>query len=114
MAAARLFALRVFALRGRRPPSRVSRRISDNGRDRPWRDRSGSEAFLCAGIVAVWALNGGESAADSLRLVTDTYPGAFRDDDKAPGPDIETLSQVFAAMGQNGSFEFFPPNVDFR
>jgi hypothetical protein len=59
------------------------------------------------------ALNGGESAADSLRLVTDTYPALFRDDDKAPGPDIEILRQVFAAMGQNVSFESFPPKRDW-
>ena len=73
----------------------------------------GFRGLLCAAIAAVLALNGGESAADSLRLVTDTYPGPFRDDDRAPGPDIEILRQVFAAMGQNVSFESFPRNRDW-
>jgi polar amino acid transport system substrate-binding protein len=65
---------------------------------------------LCAIITVVWALNGRAFSAESLRLITDTYSGRFEDisDDRSPGVDLETVKQVFAAMGQDVSFEFFP------
>jgi polar amino acid transport system substrate-binding protein len=71
----------------------------------------GFRALLCATIAVVWALSGRPSPAESFRLITDGYWGSFKDigDDKAPGADLETVKQVFAAMGQDVSFEEFPP-----
>jgi polar amino acid transport system substrate-binding protein len=67
---------------------------------------------LCVAIVAVWALSGRASSAEPLRLVTDIYLGPSENiaDDKAPGFNIEVVRQVFAAMGQDVSFEVFPSN----
>jgi polar amino acid transport system substrate-binding protein len=66
--------------------------------------------LLCAIIAVVWALNGRASSAELLQLVTATYSAPLKDisDDRAPGVDLETVKQVFAAMGQDVSFEFFP------
>jgi polar amino acid transport system substrate-binding protein len=65
---------------------------------------------LGAIIAVVWALDGRASSAESLRLVIDTYSGPSQDmsDDRGPGVDLEMAKQVFAAMGQDVSFEFFP------
>jgi polar amino acid transport system substrate-binding protein len=64
---------------------------------------------LCATIAVVWALSGRALPAEPLRLVTDRLP-PYEDlrDDKAPGFSVEVLRQVFAAMGQDASFEQFP------
>jgi polar amino acid transport system substrate-binding protein len=72
--------------------------------------------LLCTTIAVVWALSGRASAVESLRLVTDDYLGPIGhfNDDKAPGPDVEVLRQVFAAMGQDVSFEVFPTNRIWR
>ncbi len=65
--------------------------------------------FLCATIAVFWALCGKASPAESLRLVADFAP-PYEDlgDEKAPGFSVEVFKQVFAAMGQNASFEAFP------
>jgi polar amino acid transport system substrate-binding protein len=65
---------------------------------------------LGAIIAVVWALDGRASSAESLRLVIDTYSGPSQDmsDYRGPGVDLETVKQVFAAMGQDVSFEFLP------
>jgi polar amino acid transport system substrate-binding protein len=70
---------------------------------------AGFRRFLCATIAVVWALSVQASSAESLRLVADFAP-PFEDlgDEKAPGFSVEVLSQVFAAMGQDASFEAFP------
>jgi polar amino acid transport system substrate-binding protein len=73
----------------------------------------GFRGFLCAAIAVVCALGGRASSAEPLRLVTDVYlggPNGDLDHDKAPGFDIEVARQVFAAMGQDVSFEFLPAN----
>jgi polar amino acid transport system substrate-binding protein len=64
---------------------------------------------LCATIAVVWALSGRALPAEPLRLVADRLP-PYEDlrDDKAPGFSVEVLRQVFAAMGQDASFEQFP------
>jgi polar amino acid transport system substrate-binding protein len=74
--------------------------------------RIGLQGLLCAAIVAVSALGGRASPAETLRLVTDLSSGPFEhlSDDKAPGFSVEVLRQVFAAMGQDASFEAFPLN----
>lgn len=72
----------------------------------------GFRALLCAAIAVVWTLSGRASPAEPLRLVTDLYSGRPNGDldDKAPGFDVEVARQVFAAMGQDVSFESLPPN----
>jgi hypothetical protein len=72
----------------------------------------GFQILLCVTIAIVWALSGRASPAETLRLVTDVSLGSVDDirDNKAPGFNIEVLKQVFAAMGQDVSFEGFPPN----
>ena len=69
----------------------------------------GFRGFLYATIAVVWALSGRTLPAASLRLVADFSP-PFEDlgDEKAPGFSVEALRQVFAAMGQEVSFEAFP------
>ncbi len=74
----------------------------------------GFRGLLCAAIAVVCALSGRASPTEPLQIITNTYPGPFRDDDKAPGPDIEILRKVFADMGQSVSFESFPPHRDWR
>jgi polar amino acid transport system substrate-binding protein len=76
---------------------------------------AGFARFLCATIVVIWALGGRASPAESLRLVTDVSSGPFENlrDDKAPGFSVEVLAQVFAAMGEDVSFEAFPFNRDW-
>ena len=76
---------------------------------------TGFRGFLCAAIAVVWSLSGRAWPADSLQLVTDRLP-PFEDldDDKAPGFSIEVLRQVFAAMGQDASFERFPWDRSWR
>ena len=69
----------------------------------------GFRGLLYATIAVVWALSGRALPAASLRLVTDFSP-PFEDlgDENAPGFSVEVLRQVFAAMGQDASFEAFP------
>jgi polar amino acid transport system substrate-binding protein len=68
--------------------------------------------LLCTTIAVVWALSGRAAPAETLRLLTDLSLGPFEHlgDDKAPGFSVEVLRQVFAAMGQDASFEAFPLN----
>jgi polar amino acid transport system substrate-binding protein len=64
---------------------------------------------LCATIAVVWALSGRALPGEPLRLVADRLlPYEDLRDDKAPGFSVEVLRQVFAAMGQDVSFEQFP------
>jgi polar amino acid transport system substrate-binding protein len=72
----------------------------------------GLPILLCAPILVVWALVGRALAAEPLRLVTADYlgPGQAAGDGRVPGFPREVLSQVFAAMGQEVSFEAVPPN----
>jgi len=64
---------------------------------------------LCATIAVVWALSGRALPGEPLRLVADRLlPYEDLRDDKAPGFSVEVLRQVFAAMGQDASFEQFP------
>ncbi len=72
----------------------------------------GFRGFLCTAIAVVWVLSGRASPAEPLRLLTDLSLGPFEhlSDDKAPGFSVEVLRQVFAAMGQDVSFEAFPLN----
>jgi polar amino acid transport system substrate-binding protein len=67
---------------------------------------------MCAAISVVLALGGRVSAAEPLRLVTNSYNGRLDEtgNDKAPRGDIEVLRQVLATMGQEVSFEAFPPH----
>ena len=76
----------------------------------------GLRGLLCATIAVVWALSGRALPAEPLRLVTDDYLGPIGhfNDDKAPGPAVEVLRQVFAAMGQDVFFESFPTNRIWR
>jgi polar amino acid transport system substrate-binding protein len=69
----------------------------------------GVRRLLCTTIAVVCALCGRVSLAEPLRLVADFAP-PFEDlgDEKAPGFSVEVLRQVFAAMGQDASFEAFP------
>jgi polar amino acid transport system substrate-binding protein len=75
--------------------------------------------LLCAAIVAVFALSGGPSPAEPLRLITDIYSGPAENlsgpaesiaNLGSPGFSLEVVRQVFAAMGRDVSFEFFPRN----
>jgi polar amino acid transport system substrate-binding protein len=72
----------------------------------------GLRGLLCTTIAVVWALSGRASPAETLRLVTNLSLGPLENlsDDKAPGFSVEVLRQVFAAMGQDASFEAFPLN----
>ena len=64
---------------------------------------------LCATIAVVWALSGRALPGEPLRLVADRLlPYEDLRDDKAPGFSVEVLRQVFAAMGQDVSFDQFP------
>lgn len=59
--------------------------------------------------VAAWALGGPAAAAAPLQLVTDQQlPFENLSDAEAPGFSTEVLREVFAAMGQEASFEEFP------
>jgi polar amino acid transport system substrate-binding protein len=71
----------------------------------------GFRGLLCA-IVVGYALSGGALAAEPLRFVTADYLGPDRDrsDGTVPGFPREVLNHVFAAMGQEVSFEASPPN----
>ena len=84
--------------------------LAPDGRPR-WRDWPGSGAFFAQHIAVVWALSGRVSAAEPLRLITDhMLPYEDLNDDKEPGFSVEVLRQVFAAMGQDASFETLPWN----
>src|SRR5260221_14086433 len=66
-------------------------------------------AFLGVALAAVWALGGSASTAAPLQLVTDQWiPYENLSDAEAPGFSTEVLKRVFAAMGQEASFEEFP------
>jgi polar amino acid transport system substrate-binding protein len=71
----------------------------------------GLRGFACVALAAVWALGGRTASAESLHLVTDYLP-RFEDlaNDKAPGFSVEVVRQVFAAIGQEASIEYFPYN----
>jgi polar amino acid transport system substrate-binding protein len=75
----------------------------------------GLRGFLCAAIAVVCALGERAWPAESLHLVTDRLP-PFEDldNDKASGFSTEVLRQVFAAMGQDASFENFPWDRSWR
>jgi polar amino acid transport system substrate-binding protein len=65
--------------------------------------------FLGMAFAAACALGAPASAAAPLRLVTDQLlPFEDLSDAQAPGFSTEVLRQVFAAMGQEASFEEFP------
>jgi polar amino acid transport system substrate-binding protein len=69
----------------------------------------GFRSFLWVAIAAVWTLGVRMSPAESLRLVTDRLlPFEDLSNDKAPGFSVEVIRQVFAAMGQDASFETLP------
>jgi polar amino acid transport system substrate-binding protein len=72
----------------------------------------GLPILLCAIFAGAWVCGGGALAAEPLRLVTADYlgPGQVADDGRVPGFPREVISQVFAAMGQDVSFEAVPPN----
>jgi polar amino acid transport system substrate-binding protein len=72
----------------------------------------GFRGLLCAAIAVVCVLGARASPAESLRLVTGLKELPFEDldDNKEPGFSVEILKQVFAAMGQDVSFEAFPRN----
>lgn len=73
--------------------------------------QAGFRRFLCATVGVFWALSGRASPAEPLRFVTDhMLPYEDLSDDKAPGFSVEVLRQVFAAMGQDASFETLPWN----
>ena len=75
---------------------------------------AGFRRFLCATIAVVWALSGRVSPAEPLRLITDhMLPYEDLSDDKEPGFSVEVLRQVFAAMGQDASFETLPWNCSW-
>jgi polar amino acid transport system substrate-binding protein len=66
-------------------------------------------AFLRVAFAAAWALGGSPSRATLLQLVTDQLiPFEHLSDAEAPGFSTEVLKHVFAAMGQEASFEEFP------
>jgi polar amino acid transport system substrate-binding protein len=69
----------------------------------------GFRRFFCLALIIVSMLGGRALAAEPLRLVTFSLP-PFMDlnDEKAPGFSVEVLRQVFAVMGQEGSFEELP------
>jgi polar amino acid transport system substrate-binding protein len=72
---------------------------------------AGFRRFLCAILAFVWALGGRGSPAEPLRLIADhMLPYEDLNDDKKPGFSVEVLRQVFAAMGQDASFETLPWN----
>jgi polar amino acid transport system substrate-binding protein len=70
----------------------------------------GLRGFLYATVAVVWTLGARPAPAEPLRLVTGLNESPFEDlaNDKAPGFSVEVLRQVFAAMGQDASFESFP------
>jgi len=66
-------------------------------------------ASLGVALAAALALTGLRSVAAPLELVTDQWiPYENLSDAAAPGFSTEVLKQVFAAMGQEASFEEFP------
>lgn len=71
----------------------------------------GFRSLLCTTIAVVWALGERAWPAEPLRLVTADYlaPGQSTGDGKVPGFPAEVLGYVFAAMGQDVSFEAVPP-----
>ena len=65
--------------------------------------------FLGMAFAAAWGLSGPASTAAPLLLVTDQLiPFENLSDAEAPGYSTEVLKHVFAAMGQEPSFEEFP------
>jgi polar amino acid transport system substrate-binding protein len=70
--------------------------------------------FLYAAIAVVLALGGRASSAEPLRLVSTYFFGPPGDIGKTAGFYVEVLKQVFAAMGQDASFEGFLSNRAWR
>jgi polar amino acid transport system substrate-binding protein len=71
--------------------------------------------LLLYSAIALCALGGRASPAEPLRLVTERLlPFEDLDNDKAPGLSVEILRHVFAAMGQDVSFEDAPFNRDWK
>jgi len=75
---------------------------------------AGFRGPLCTTIAVVWALSGGAPAAEPLRLVSNFLFRASEDWGRPQGFEVEVLRQVFAAMGQDVSFEAFPANRVWR
>ena len=75
---------------------------------------AGFRRFLCATIVIVCALGGRAAPAEPLRLVSTFFFGFPGDIGNAPGFYVEVLKQVFAAMGQDASFEGIQSNRAWR
>ena len=70
-------------------------------------------SVLFATIAVIATLGGRASPAEPLRIVADaSYLGSPKDLnlDKSPGFFVEVLRGVFAAMGQDASFDALPPN----
>src|SRR5260370_39570320 len=66
-------------------------------------------AFFGMALAATLGLGGLRSMARPLQLVTDQWiPYENLSDAEAPGFSTEILKHIFAAMGQEASFEEFP------
>ena len=74
----------------------------------------GFRSLACATIAVAWAMSGRAPAAEPLRLVSNVWMGPLEDTGKPPGFNVQVLKQVFAAMGQDASFEGFPSNRAWR
>jgi polar amino acid transport system substrate-binding protein len=59
-------------------------------------------------MAVVCAFNG-RASAETLRLITAMSPLEDSVDSEKPGFDIEAVRTVFAAIGQDATFEAFPP-----
>jgi polar amino acid transport system substrate-binding protein len=72
----------------------------------------GFRGLLCTAIVVASMLGGRASSAEPLRLVTADALGTSQGagEGKVPGFPLEVLRHVFAAMGQDATFEAVPPN----
>jgi polar amino acid transport system substrate-binding protein len=71
----------------------------------------GFRGVLCVAVAVVWALGGAASKAEPLQLATGRLlPFQDLGNENAPGFSVEVLRQVFAAMGQEASFEILPWN----
>ena len=71
---------------------------------------TGFRVLLFTAIAVFWVFSAGALRAEPLRLITDIDSGSSENkgDGKKSGLVVETLRQVFATMGQDVSFEYFP------